>query len=91
MADRDWERERAEEVLEREALAQTYLSEDILKRAARECPRPKCVRARICTKRFKCRDDAVRRDNHRAANEVIAARKEARARSWVRRRMDGIS
>jgi hypothetical protein len=91
MANRNWEREQAEEALEDEALAQIYLAEDILKFAVRECWRPKCLRARICMKRFKCHDDEVRRDNHNAAQAVIAARKEERARSWVRRRLDGTS
>jgi hypothetical protein len=88
MANRDWERERAEEALEDEARKQLYLAEDILKFAARECWRPKCLRARRCMKRFKCRDEEVRFHNHTAAKAVIATRKAERARSWVRRRLD---
>jgi hypothetical protein len=88
MASRNWEREWADEALEDEADAQIYLAEDILKFAVRECWRPKCLRARICMKRFKCHDDDVRRDNHNAAQAAIAARKEERARSWVRRRLN---
>jgi hypothetical protein len=88
MANRNWERERAEEALEDEALEQLYLAEDIFKFAARACWRAKCLRARRCMKRFKCHDGAVRRDNHTAAKAVIAARKAERARSWVRRRLE---
>src|SRR5262245_63568636 len=88
MANRDWARERAEEALEDEALEQLRLGEDILKFAARECRRAKCLRARTCKKRFKCHDDKVRWHNDCAAKAVIAARKAERARSWVRRRRD---